>query len=521
MHMHTKVIVTNWSALKAKYSGSLGAISEAIRALIAADRQRGVRTRFVRLDHHGDMGALGAPPVLDPTDPQENKDAIDAVCDAMSSQDPMSPHYVMLLGSNDVIPHQDLTNPLAAHDGEPHAWSDLPYACKADYGHDIDDFTAPERVVGRLPDLTGGRDASYLLGVLHVAATWRPHPRSDYAPYFALSAKRWEESTTTSLEATFGSAQHMLLSPPHGPHWSDAQIAPRSHFINCHGFAGRSYYHGHADAVGAPALTGALVEGRLTEGTVASVECCFGAELFEPASVDGQMSVCNTYLASGAYAFFGSTNTSYGPDSGNGQADLIARFFLREVLEGASVGHAALEARLRLAGMWADPGPHTRKTLAQFVLLGDPSIHAVQPAHAAKTVPAGAAAKLGAAHLDLLAGRDERRRELRVRAQALAESTRPVVKARSYRLSPPVRRTLKDLARQAGMAMDTLETFRVHPPRGREYRKAAALPAATREALHILSRDDAPEGAPARKPALLIAKEVGGRIVSYTTLRAK
>ena len=50
--------------------------------------------------------------------------------------------YLMLLGSIDVIPHQDLRNPVYADDKEddPRAWGDLPYACEAPYSKDVADF---------------------------------------------------------------------------------------------------------------------------------------------------------------------------------------------------------------------------------------------------------------------------------------------------------------------------------------------------------------------------------------------
>jgi len=47
------------------------------------------------------------------------------------------------------------------------------------------------------------------------------------------------------------------------------------------------------------------------------------------------------------------------------------------VLAGASLGRAALEARQRFAALYTHLDPTDLKTLAQFYLLGDPSIHPV------------------------------------------------------------------------------------------------------------------------------------------------
>src|SRR6185295_8428699 len=115
----------------------------------------------------------------------------------------------------------------------------------------------------------------------------------------------------------------------------------------------------------------------LSEGTVAAVESCYGAELYDPALAGGVPGICNTYLAAGAHGYFGSSTISYGPASGNGQADLICQFFLKHVLSGASTGEAALRARLDFIQLLSLAEPIDLKTLAQFNLIGDPSLHPV------------------------------------------------------------------------------------------------------------------------------------------------
>ena len=113
-------------------------------------------------------------------------------------------------------------------------------------------------------------------------------------------------------------------------------------------------------------------------GTVVAVECCYGAELYDPSDTDMQSGICSTYLRDGAYGYFGSSTIAYGPSRGNGQADLICQYFLDEVLNGASLGEATLRARHRFAGTYTHLDPIDLKTAVQFFLLGDPSIHAVK-----------------------------------------------------------------------------------------------------------------------------------------------
>ena len=102
-----KVIVTNFSALNKKY-GNAGSqkIQTAVQDLIAADKNRGLVTGLYRLDDLAAMQQFKAAPVADPTDPQQNKVALDAIYKVLA------PDYILILGSIDVIPHQDLKNPI-------------------------------------------------------------------------------------------------------------------------------------------------------------------------------------------------------------------------------------------------------------------------------------------------------------------------------------------------------------------------------------------------------------------------
>jgi hypothetical protein len=100
-------------------------------------------------------------------------------------------------------------------------------------------------------------------------------------------------------------------------------------------------------------------------------------------AANGQAGICNTYLAAGAHGYFGSSTIAYGPASGNGQADLICQFFLKHVLSGSSTGEAALRARLDFIQLLSVAEPTDLKTLAQFNLMGDPSLHPVHVAGSA------------------------------------------------------------------------------------------------------------------------------------------
>src|SRR5262245_26578136 len=172
-----KAIITNRAALDRKYGSGIQRINQAIARLVAADRERGINTAVFDLADRAGMAKLQAKPVTRASDPKQYKSAIDRLYRKLT------PDYLLILGSIDVVPHQNLNNPLFdANDpfGDPDrfAWSDLPYSCDRPYGQNIEDFIGPTRVVGRLPDVTGGDDPAYLTNLLTVSADYRSAPRS-------------------------------------------------------------------------------------------------------------------------------------------------------------------------------------------------------------------------------------------------------------------------------------------------------------------------------------------------------
>ena len=340
--MEDKVIVTSRIALRNKYgTNGLAKINAALKTLVAADKKRGLNTKVIYLDHAPTMKKFGAKPLANGQDCRSAKIAIDKIFTSLE------PDYLMILGAPDVVPHQDLTNPAYSSGGDDdrHALGDLPYACNGPYSRDPAQFVGPTRVVARLPDLTGGNDPSYLVKLLRTAANWKARPVADYGNYFGLSADVWKGSTGLSLDNIFGNNNSLLLAPPKGPKYSSAQLGALTHFINCHGAPVSPEFYGQKGNSYPISLTTAATAGAISTGTVASVECCYGGELYNPSVFGIAMPICQSYLEQGTYGYFGSTTIAYGPANGNGAADLICQYFLLNVLEGASIGRAALMAR--------------------------------------------------------------------------------------------------------------------------------------------------------------------------------
>lgn len=453
MDANGKIIVTNMGVLTAKYGEEgVDAIRAALDGLISADEARGITTSVVALDDSDAMAEVGGSAVTDPADPSQNKAAIDAVW--ASSE----PAYLMILGAIDVVPHQDLANPIP-DDEDTAAFGDLPYASNAPYSQDASDFLGPTRVVGRLPDQTGVSDPAYLVGLIERAASAQPRPRSDYSAHLGVSARVWSNSTGLSLSNLFGSTYDLKLSPTDGPQWAANVVGRRTHFINCHGAAGAPEFYGQEGSNYPVAHTTAWLSDKIEEGTVAAAECCYGAELFDPNVASGESSICNAYLAGGAYGFFGSSTIAYGPAQGNGAADLICQYFLRSVLAGASLGRAALEARQEFVRVTPVMDPADLKTLAQFSLLGDPSIQAVEaPAPEAATATA-----LTAKHAVSAPGRKDRRRNLVANGIAVAQAA-SYAQPTEAAPSDSVQEQLSDLQSELGMKGAKVLSFEVTQP---------------------------------------------------------
>jgi hypothetical protein len=505
--MDDKIIVTNRSALVRKYGAQgLATIRKALTTLTSADKKRGIKTRVVYLDDKAIMKKMGGKPVMTATDPRENKAAIDAVFRSTN------PDYLMILGAPDVVPHQDLDNPAYSppDDDDNRAWGDLPYACEAPYSRDPARFVGPTRVVGRLPDVVSAREPSYLVALLKTAAGYQSRSQDDYTGYFGLSAAVWQGSTRLSLNNIFGNADTLLLAPLSGPAYPEGQLRVRAHFINCHGGPASPEFQGQQGRSYPTSLTTKTTVGEIVEGTVAAVECCYGAELYDATTLAIDLPICQSYLQQGTYGYLGSTTIAYGPADDNGAADLICQYFLLNVLDGASIGRAALLARQQFVERTAQMDPFDLKTLAQFCLLGDPSVHPVaQPSATGvpKTVAASDAERFF---------RAERRAKLRQVGLFLMK-TKPTASKRvpAGKLSPTTKAALSNIATQAGLgANQKFSAFRVKGAPALRGRGAKTATAPSR--YHItIGTPDSETMTSIKRGVAVVAKELNGRIVGY------
>jgi|SRR5579864_3111715 len=499
-----KVVLTNDSALRTKYGERTSEIYSALETLIAADRERAIETNVIRLDSDAEMRPFGQP-IEDASDERATKSAIDSIYRAVA------PDYIMVLGAGDVIPFQTLDNP-SPDDGDPSVPSDLPYASEGGWSKDARDFTAVTRVVGRVPDMLGMSDPAYLVSLLGFAANAKPLDRSEYQSYFGISASVWEASTNLSLTTIFGSAHDLQLSPPDGWQWPSGLVGRRAHFINCHGQQAQWRYFGQARGSRTLHIAhdSTYLPGKIATGTVVAAECCFGFDLYDPSIADAP-SICTTYLGNGAVGFFGSSTIAWGGDIKCVFADQICQNFWKAVLDGSSLGAAVLRARQDYVKERPFLGPFDLKTLAQFNLLGDPSVHAVSVPGADEPMPHSIAAMAVLADAQTLAvTRGDRRRKLAISGLALAEAT-AIVGGESAKPEGRAREALMRLAGEAGLKEPKLRSYEVEEP---HLAAAHSVPGAKHQRIHVaLGRLD--EGSDRPLFAAVVAQEENGEVTGY------
>jgi hypothetical protein len=223
------------------------------------------------------------------------------------------------------------------------------------------------------------------------------------------------------------------------------------------------------------------------------------------------MPICQRYLAQGAYGFFGSSTIAYGPEDSNGAADLITQYFLLAILEGASLGRAALMARQRFVAEVAELDPVDLKTLAQFNLLGDPSVHPAKVGNAAARLPKNA----DRGHIERV-GRRDRRVKMRVAGRFLQETKATAARQETaVRKSPSVRAALSNIAQRAGIGgKREFVAYKVDRPAAAGIRDTKAAPAATRYYV-ALSTPRGRRSETLNLGVAALAKEVNGRIVGF------
>ncbi len=500
--MSDKILVSNSAALTSKYGADgVGTIQNAVNDLIAADKDRGLVTQMVDISDKATMKKFGGAAVTASQSGRQTKAAIDAIYASAK------PDYIVILDCDDVIPHIDLNNP-ASEDGDATVPSDLPYASDAPFtNRDIATYTAVTRVVGRIAGIRGATAPDCLVKQLKIAAKFKTGKRADYLPYFGISAEPWQKSTTQSINNIFGNNAIKVCPPTESPNTSK-MLAPLAHFINCHGGSVDPQFYGQHGDNYPVSLTSDDVSNGAKRDTVVAAECCYGAQLFDPTDAGSSLPISNAYLDAGAVGYFGSSTLAYGPAAGNGAADLITQYFLIDMLDGASLGRACLQARQKFVQTQKMADHVNLKTLGQFILLADPSL---QPC-----AEEGPEVKMMAKAIDHSAARKRRRVALAAFGKAAADSSAFPGK-KVARLSDTLHKLVRRIARQRGFRA-TKKFAAFHVVGGESYGKAMKARDVEPKVLLLVEHMQT-RGKPEKRPKgviptrIMIAHTQDGRII--------
>lgn len=370
--MATKALITNKSALISKYGlSNFDLLMAAIDAWIAKDRTNGIIDTIVFVDDKVQMAKLNAPVVTNAKSQIQNKKAIDGIFNGLT------PTTMVILGSQDIIPHQSLINPIPDEDET--VPSDLPYACSAPYSRNPTKFIAPNRIITRLPDVTNYPKAfGQFLRLLSNVVSMQPQSIDKYKSYFAITTERFLKAEEQVCKQMFGDSKELYLSPPQGPDWDTSYYGRLSQYTALHGGSNDPNWYGEeninnkTESYKAFSSTGA--DTRISLGTVLVTECCYGAQLYDPINANNIFPICNVYMNNGAAAFYGSSTIVYAENEMIGASDTMIIVFMDKIKKGYNVGEACLAARQKVVSVYNPMDPMDLKVLLQFNPLGDSTV---------------------------------------------------------------------------------------------------------------------------------------------------
>jgi len=378
-------------------------VDRALLDWIAADKARGIKTVHVALDDPAAMSAEGVKALTGKVTPNGAKKAIDALAKKLV------PDYIVILGGDDVVPYFQVDNPSfdPKGDTDPSVPTDNPYASSRAYrAGRLSSYLVPDRVVGRIPDLPAAKgmgDPALLVQFLQTATQWKGEPKSFYASTssaYATCCDEWKGAGLATMRYLGFPEKDLMISPPTGDASATARtrLARPLHFTKGHGSEIDAHFYGQKGKSYPEVLFSTTVSSRAGKGTLVGAMCCYGAQVYSPsdpvAIPPGALPISLSYLATGATGFVGSTKIAWVGLDEMMCADWIVAYYLRKCMDGASTGRALLEAKQDflqyLQKQGQEPDTADEKTMIEFVLLGDPSVHPVRggaPAAATRGAP--------------------------------------------------------------------------------------------------------------------------------------
>jgi hypothetical protein len=320
----------------------------------------------VALDDVDEMKAVGVGPAIG-TDTGSVLSAVRQFTRAGSGATSL-----LLIGGDQIIPYWRITNPVGDRSIDPddQVLSDNPYGSTVDsWG----EYLAPSISIGRLTDFARGTAEDFIS--LLQSARSNSLSRVVRSHSTAVVNLEWAEFSR-SAASTLPGPVDWHFAPGYRMNSDSSDSDRECLYFNLHGFSGQAAWKGY-DSVRSTfvtAVTPDAFDSANVSGTVVFAENCYGAETAGRTPNNS----CALRLVREGAAFIGATGLAYGshvtPDFVLDDADLLAQYFWNACRQGRPIGAALNSARSGyLGGMNAiDVNPFKKKTLLQFVLLGDP-----------------------------------------------------------------------------------------------------------------------------------------------------
>jgi len=371
----TLLLISSRQRLSARYGEhGLETIQDSLKQFGSGLSQRGVRLVVGLVDDARSLSGLGVAPVKRIT-PGSVKGVMDVMREKVSGRSKI-PVSVLILGGHEVIPYFKLTNP--APDSDAEVLSDNPYGSRPG-AMSAEKCLLPDVPVGRMPD-GDGHGPGLLTGQIELASRSGKRPvraETGDARSLTYTAAVWQRASR-EVATGLGWKGALKVCPPLTylrvkAGWFEGKTLL---YFNLHGSDREPYWFGQAAEKYPTALSPRNVTNFSRGSNVVVTEACYGAI---EAGRSCETSMALAFLATGTPCFVGSTCVAYGalvpPVS---EADLIALHFFRSLQKGMTAGRALVTARAHLAALAISGQGYLdeddKKTLLQFVLLGDPTL---------------------------------------------------------------------------------------------------------------------------------------------------
>lgn len=355
--------VTMRGALESRYGSD--AYQEIREAITSFGNAAGAVT--LALDDPLEMKALGAGPAAGP----DAGSILSSVRQLTSAR--RGATSLLILGGDEIVPYWQIRNPVTDRglDPDEQVLSDNPYGTTVDTWEEI---LAPSIPTGRLTDFPRG-SAQDFLDLLDMAKSNRQN-RVNRSSSTAVVNADWLDFSKSAASSLPGPTDWHLAPGYRMNAASGSDTDRECLYFNLHGFSGQAAWKGY-DSVRSSFVTTVTPDAFDREnvsGTVVFAENCYGAETIGRTPSNS----CALRLVQEGAAIVGATGLAYGshlaPDLFLDDADLLAKYFWSAYDSGLPVGSALRQARAQYlaSGRALDTNPFKKKTLLQFVLLGDP-----------------------------------------------------------------------------------------------------------------------------------------------------